>query len=258
MANSKTAVEAVKVNNGVKQFESDEIAVEQVLNIYINKELYASLMCTPVEKVELAIGFLFAEGVIASMDDVLSIVELHESIVCAALNYEPEDSSRKRKALTSGCAKGNVDLDILEGQGISPVKDSCDYQAGFILNMMREFNHKSELFKETGGVHSCAICNSGGIVLFSEDIGRHNALDKVIGKALRNNMELKDKLLMTTGRISSDIAVKAARAGIPIIVSHSAPTDMAIEIAKRANITIAGFARGSRMNIYCGSHRIKL
>ena len=94
------------------------------------------------------------------------------------------------------------------------------------------------------------------MLLFSEDIGRHNALDKVVGKALMSNMDLKDKLVMTTGRISSDIVVKVAKAGIPIIVSHSAPTSLALSIAKAANITIIGFARGSRMNIYCNEHRI--
>ncbi|MDF2593358.1 MAG: fdhD, partial [Clostridia bacterium] len=202
------------------------------------------------------IGFLFAEGVISSMESIKSIIELSENLICAILNDDLEEDFQNRKVLTSGCAKGSMDLSIFEENSIKPVESRYQYAAHDILLMMKEFNHKSVLFKQTGGVHSCAICGNNSILFFSEDIGRHNALDKVIGKAQLKNMTLEDKLLMTTGRISSDIAVKAARAGVPIIVSHSAPTDMALNIAKKANITMIGFARGRRMSIYCGSDRI--
>ena len=254
--NSKKTVDIIKIDDGVKQEVTDEIIVEKVLNIYINKKYYSTLMCTPNEKIELAIGFLFAEGVISSMKSVKRVVETSENIVCVILDHDFEEDFQGRKALTSGCANGSIDLRILEEYDIKPVESGKKYSANDILLMMKEFNHKSELFKQTGGVHSCSVCNSNGIIYFSEDIGRHNALDKVIGKALINNIVLEDKLLMATGRISSDIAVKAARAGIPIIVSHSAPTDMALDIAKKSNITMVGFARGNRMSIYCGSDRI--
>jgi FdhD protein len=253
---SKKTVDIIKIDNCVKQQVTDEIIVEKVLNIYINKKYYSSLMCTPNEKIELAIGFLFAEGVISSMKSVKRVVETSENIVCVILDHNLEEDFETRKALISGCANGSMDLRILEEYAIKPVESNYKYSVNEILLMMKEFNHKSELFKQTGGVHSCSICSNSGIVYFSEDIGRHNALDKVIGKALLNNIGLEDKLLMATGRISSDIAIKAARAGIPIIVSHSAPTDMALDIAKKSNITMVGFVRGNRMSIYCGSDRI--
>lgn len=253
---AKKAVDIIKINNGAKQEVIDEIIVEQMLNIYVNKEFYASLMCTPNEKIELALGFLFAEGVISSIESVKSVMELTEDIVCVMLNYEVEEAYQQRKTLTSGCAGGSINLTAIEARSLKPVASDCKYSAEGILSIMKEFNHRSELFLQTGGVHSCAICSSDGIVLFSEDIGRHNALDKIIGKAIMNNIDLGDKLLMTTGRISSDIALKAARAGIPMIISHSAPTDMALNISNKSNITIVGFARGNRMNIYCGSDRI--
>jgi FdhD protein len=253
---SKKMVEIIKINDGGKQEVTDEIVVESLLNIYINKEFYASLMCTPNEKIELAVGFLFAEGIIASANSIKSAVELTENIVCIILDYDIEESFHERKVFTSGCAKGSMNLNTFEHNDIQPVKSDNKYKANGIFTLMREFNHKSELFKQTGGVHSCAVCSSNEILYFSEDIGRHNALDKVIGKAVLNNIDLGDKLLMTTGRISSDIAVKAAKAGIPIIASHSAPTDMALNIAKTANITMLGFVRGNRMSIYCGNDRI--
>lgn len=255
MSNKRT-VEIVRINGTERQEAADQIITEQLLNIYVNKELYASLMCTPAEKIELAIGFLYADGVIVSYESVKSAVELTEDIVCVMLDHELDEESRDNKVFTSGCAKGSVSFKANELKDLKRIVGNCKYPANEILTMIKELNHKSELFKDTGGVHSCAICGSDGILLFSEDIGRHNALDKVIGKALINKIDLGDKLLMTTGRISSDMALKAARAGLPIIVSHSAPTDMALDISKKANITVVGFARGNRMNVYSYYDRI--
>lgn len=249
-------VDITKINSGDIEQINDEVVVEKVLNIFVNRNYYSSLMCTPNELIELSVGFLFAEGVISSMEEVASIEELIENNICVILKDALKEDSQKRKAYTSGCAKGSIDLDIFQEFNLKPVESNIQYSITDILSMMKEFNNKSQLFKETGGAHSCSICDKNGIIYFSEDIGRHNALDKIIGKWLLNNMELKDKLLMTTGRISSDIAIKAAKAGIPIIISHSAPTDMALDIAKSSNMTIAGFVRGNRMNIYCGEHRI--
>lgn len=249
-------VEIIKINNGIEDEITDQIIAEKNLNINVNRKFYASLMCTPDEVLHLALGFLFAEGVISSMKDIKSIDEKDENSLCIILKNELEPVADKRRILTSGCAGGSIDLNILEESNIKPVESSCSYSVDQILMLMKEFNHKSELFKQTGGVHSCAICSNEGSIFFSEDIGRHNALDKVIGKALFRNTDLKDKVLLTTGRISSDIILKAARAGIPIVISHSAPTDMALSIAKASNMTMIGFVRGSRMNIYCGDNRI--
>lgn len=254
--NCKKTMDIIKINSAEKLEITDEIIVEQMLNIYVNREHYASLMCTPIEKTELAAGFLFAEGIISSVESIKSIEELTEDIVCIMLEYELEENSKYIKAFTSGCARGSVNLRAFEQKNLKPIQGMCKYSANDILARMKEFSHKSELFKDTGGVHSCAICSNEELLLFSEDIGRHNAMDKVIGKALMDKIRLDDKLLLTTGRISSDMALKAARAGLPIIVSHSAPTDMAVDIARKADIAIAGFARGNRMNIYCCSDRI--
>jgi len=239
------------------QEDTVDIIIEEVsLDIFVNEEFYAALMCTPIEVNELAVGFLFSEGVISSMSSIVSIEEVYENRVCIILDHEITVDYNSAKAITSGCGKGSIHVISLEECSIKSIESNCKYATVDILNLMSEFNSKSDLFKQTGGVHSCCICSNNNILLFSEDIGRHNALDKVVGKALINNVDLKDKLIMTTGRISSDIVVKASKAGIPIIVSHSAPTSMALSIAKAANITIIGFARGSRMNIYCNHYRI--
>lgn len=256
--NKVREVDIIKINNGCWERLSDHIIVEDVLNINVNRKYYVSLMCTPDEMLQLALGFLFSEGVITSMKSVRGIDEKDANTLCITLKdgFEPPDNEKKR-TLTSGCAGGSIDLNLLVDKNIKPIESDCRYSIEQILKLMKEFNSSSELFKQTGGVHSCAICSREGTVFFSEDIGRHNALDKVVGKSIIRNVDLSDKLLMTTGRISSDITLKAARAGIPIIVSHSAPTNMAVTIAKTLNMTMIGFARGNRMNVYCGEERVE-
>jgi len=123
---------------------------------------------------------------------------------------------------------------------------------------MRDFNKRSELFLNTGGVHSVALGTDEGILLFHEDVGRHNAMDKTIGEASLKNIELFDKTVLTSGRVSSEMLIKAAKGQIPVIVSRSAPTDLAVELANNLGITIIGFARGQRMNIYSNPGRVKL
>lgn len=249
----------VNIKKISKEFQEDTVdfIIEEVsLDIFVNEEFYAALMCTPIEGKELAVGFLFSEGVVSSISSIKSIEEKYENRVCIILDHEITVDPNSARAITSGCGKGSIHVISLEECSVKFVDSNSNFSIVNILKLMSEFNNKSELFKQTGGVHSCCICSDNNMLLFSEDIGRHNALDKIIGKALMNNIDLNDKLVMTTGRISSDIVVKVAKAGIPIIVSHSAPTSLALSIAKAANITLIGFARGSRMNIYCNQHRI--
>lgn len=245
-----------RINNGVQDQTSDSIIEEIPLDIFVNYEFYAALMCTPIEIKELAIGFLFCEGVIYSINSIKSIEVLYESRVCVVLDHDIDVDHDSARTITSGCGKGSLHMKSIDESRIKFIESNSKFAINDILKLMKEFNSKSELFKQTGGVHSCCICNDNSILAFSEDIGRHNALDKVIGKTMISNIDLKDKLVMTTGRISSDIVVKAAKASIQIIVSHSAPTTLALSIAKDAKITIIGFARGNRMNIYCNEYRV--
>ncbi|MDP2960581.1 MAG: formate dehydrogenase accessory sulfurtransferase FdhD, partial [candidate division Zixibacteria bacterium] len=122
--------------------------------------------------------------------------------------------------------------------------------------LMNEFEVKSSVFKSTGGTHSAALADKEKILLFKEDIGRHNAVDKILGESLIENIPWQDKLLISSGRVSSDILLKAGRAKINLIISRSAPTSLALELAQRLGITVIGFARGKRMNIYTYPMRV--
>ena len=127
-----------------------------------------------------------------------------------------------------------------------------------IRDLYHEFQKKSEGYKSTGGVHSAALADNSHILVFTEDIGRHNAVDKVIGYALLENIPFPGKIMLASGRLSSDIVSKCARCGIPVIVSRAAPTSLAVEIADASGLTLVGFVRGDRMNIYTGTQRIRL
>lgn len=245
-----------RIKNGLQEDTLDLVIEEIPLDVFVNHEFYATLMCTPIEVIELAVGFLFSEGVISSMNSIKSIEEVLETRICIILDHEITVDKSSARAITSGCGNGSIHVISLEECSIKFIDSNCKFSNVNILTLMNEFNSKSELFKQTGGVHSCCLCSENSILLFSEDIGRHNALDKVIGKALIRNISLSDMIVMTTGRISSDIVFKVAKAGIQVVVSHSAPTSLALSMAKAANITIIGFARGIRMNIYCNEHRM--
>jgi len=226
-------IKIIKVTGSGSEKAADVVAVEKPVSIYVNSEFCAALMCTPSDLRELAAGFLFSRGLFSESGHIRSIEEEAGERIWVMLES------------AGGCASS-----------VRPVEAAGKFPAEDILTLMREFDSKSEIFKETGGVHSCALCGIKGIEAFFEDVGRHNATDKVIGHALINGLDLSSRFLMTSGRISSDTIAKLSRAGIQMIVSHSAPTDLALEIAEDANMTVAGFARGNRMNIYCGEQRI--
>ncbi len=121
---------------------------------------------------------------------------------------------------------------------------------------MKEFQQKSSLFRKTGGVHSCALGTTEEIQVFADDIGRHNAVDKVFGECLLKDISTIDKVLLTSGRVSSEILLKVVKRQVPIIISPAAPTDLATDLAQKLNLTVIGFVRGKRMNVYSAAERV--
>ncbi|MBI4722697.1 MAG: formate dehydrogenase accessory sulfurtransferase FdhD [Candidatus Stahlbacteria bacterium] len=235
----------------------DRVIIEQPLNIVLNNIKIISLLCIPDNIEALSIGFLVSEGVIEGRNEIKSISVRGNT--CEVQTKEQKDLEKwgaKNRVITSGCGKG-VMFNNLELLGFKAIDSKISISGAEILNIVHKFQLKSELYKTTGGVHSAALSDGTEILLFHEDIGRHNAVDKVIGDAFLRQILLKDKLLITSGRISSEIILKIAKASIPILVSISAPTDMAIGIAEKIGITLIGFARGERMNIYAHEKRIQ-
>ncbi len=231
---------------------NDYIAVEEKINIIINGNEIVSLVCTPLQIRELVIGFLLTEGIINGhfCAESLSIKYGDEISVNIILDGEIKEH---QMTITSGCVGG---ITFSAKREIKRISDKFVLTAEILKNLFNDFNQKSELFRMTGCVHSAAIADIKKIISFSEDIGRHNAVDKIIGYCILENIPFSEKILLVSGRLSSEIVTKAGRWGIPVIASRTSATSRALEIAENAGITLIGFARGDRFNIYTNSHRI--
>ncbi len=228
----------------------DEVIVEHNLTIYINEDKYVSIMCTPKNIDLLVVGFIYSEGLISKYSDILDIT-FNKTYNEAHVSIENKDVSKdENKTITT--AFGNVrtlsydKTDTLNGITSSNI----DVTYSKILGLMEEFSSQCDLFFRTGAVHTSCLSDGNAIITKQEDVGRHNAFDKIIGYCLKNNITLDDKLLLTSGRLSSEMTLKVVRINIPILVSFAAPTSLAIEVAKQHNLTLIGFVRGNKMNIY--------
>ena len=246
-------VNIVRIKGDEAKEEEDVVIKEYPFTIFINDEEIITLLCSPGSLKELMVGFLFSEGFLTSLQDIdrISIDEDKGLGYIYLKNINQfNEKLRGKRTITSGCGKGTLFYNVLDSFKSKKIEKPLAIEVDRIKELIREFNKKSELFLNTGGVHSCALCSKDDIILFEEDIGRHNALDKIFGKALLEGIETKDKIILTSGRISSEILIKSAKRQVPVIVSRSAPTSLSVDLAEELGITLIGFARGQKMNIY--------
>ncbi|MEN1759163.1 formate dehydrogenase accessory sulfurtransferase FdhD [Anoxynatronum sibiricum] len=238
---------------------SDEVIMEKPLTIFLNEQEWITLLSSGTAMEYLAVGFLYSEGILLRREDLLNYyLDSDEGKFHVQLKENPELKTRLKgkRAVTTGCGKGTVFFDVLDALTTQPIKNQYKIPFDVILQLSSAFQKRSILFQETGGVHACALCDISGIQLFHEDVGRHNALDKVVGEALIKDISVDEKWLITSGRLSSEMVIKTARYGIATLISRSAPTNLAVELATQLNMTLIGFARGNRMNIYTGRERV--
>lgn len=233
--------------------KNDYVIIEYPFTIFLNDKEFITLLCTPNSLEYLAIGFLHSEGLIKKKEDVIKVRIDSEKGIGYVYTKNESNLSEKlygKRTITTGCGKGTVFYNVVDSFRSKKVKNNIEINVEKIANIIRVFNKESKLFLKTGGVHSCALSDGDNILIFEEDIGRHNALDKIIGRVFMENIDISDKMILTSGRISSEVLIKMAKVGIPIIVSRSAPTNLTLDIAKDLNITVIGFVRGDKMNIY--------
>ncbi len=252
-----------RYDNGNLEQQKDLVVKEYPLTIFLNDEELVTLLCSPSSISFLAIGFLMSEGLIKNKSDIKKIVVNEENGIVHVDTYNSSSLSRQlfsKRIITTGCGKGSMFYNGMDSLNCKKVSISTKFNSSDIIDLVKNFNKKSQLFIDTGGVHSACLgeCGESGsqILAFHEDVGRHNAIDKIIGEAVMTDIALEDKMIITSGRISSEMLIKSAKRGISLIVSRSAPTDLALDIAEHLNITIAGFVRGQRMNIYTAHERI--
>lgn len=243
----------------------DPAVVEYQLNLFLNGEEFVSLLCTPKDLEVLVVGYLYSEGIIHTPDQ-LEEIRIDEEAETAHVTTRNRDKYQYKgnnlfgtRTVTTACGgQRSIPYRVIEFLGVKSdeIKKQIQLRPEQILSLAARFNKSSDLFLSTGGVHSCALCNQDEILLLEEDIGRHNALDKILGKALKGGIPFQDKIVLTSGRITEEMVRKVIRAQIPVLVSRSAPTDAAIEMARNLNLTLIGFARGNRMNIYSNEDKI--
>lgn len=250
----------LRINRENVNSEEDLIILEYPFTIFIDDEEIITLLCSPRSLEYLAIGFLYSEGFIdgySSIENIQIDEEKGRAYLKLKVRKTFNEKLQGKRTITSGCGKGTVFYNVLDSFKSKKITNTIDIKTNDIVELMRAFNKASELFYSTGGVHACAICYKNDMIYFEEDIGRHNALDKVLGKALVENMDLNDKVIITSGRISSEMLIKAAKRGVPVVVSRSAPTSLAVDMARELNITLVGFVRGEKMNIYSSFPSLK-
>ncbi|GAA0711017.1 formate dehydrogenase accessory sulfurtransferase FdhD [Paraclostridium ghonii] len=231
----------------------DLVVCEYPFTIFLNEQEFITLLCSPKSLENLSIGFLYSEGIIKSVSDIDSI-NIDEKMGYAYIKLSNLSKFAKqlygKRVITTGCGKGSIFYNALDSLKCKNFKKNLDINYKKLLDIMKVFNKKSELFLETGGVHSVGLIDNDNILYFEEDIGRHNALDKIIGSCLVDNVNIEDKSIITSGRITSEIVLKCAKLGIGCIISRSAPTNLAIDTGKKLNMEIIGFARGNKLNVY--------
>jgi FdhD protein len=228
----------------------DLVAVESMLNIYVNNKPYTTLLLTPMMIEELVIGNLYTSGIVKSINDIKSI-RVNGEAVYVDVKGDVEVSYRGVKP--PSCMDDILNLAIEHG-----VKDfSFKIKPQNILEAFKLMRSKTIIFNQTGCTHSAALFDEKlEILILAEDIGRHNAIDKVIGYIVKNLLQTKKSILTVTGRLTYEVVLKAAMAKIPVVASISAPSKAGVNLAKRVGVTLVGFTRGRRFNIYTYPERI--
>lgn len=225
---------------------------EVSVSIEVNCKKLVSILCTPYKIECLIIGFLFSEGIIASIDDVkeyeFDSKTFSAKVIVKNSNFDvPSD-----RTLTSGFGKGTIFK--TEGERI---ESNLIVSPEDILSLLNEMNKSTELYQISGGVHASAIADRKSVILIAEDIGRHNTFDKIQGECLKRKIDTKDKIVITTGRISSEMLLKASKMFIPVVVSMKSPTGNAVKLAESLNISLVGHAKKNGLVVYTCFNRIK-
>ena len=259
MQNETETVSILRITDESSDKVEDVVARESPLTIILNNQELVTLLCSPKDLNYLAIGFLLSEALLESKDDIKQIT-IDEVRGVARVDTTEETTMANelvfKRLITSGCGRGAAFYSAADVQNRTKVEAKTEISPEEVSSLVRDFQHRSDLYKTTGGVHSAALCDTKNILVFNEDIGRHNAVDKIFGECLLNDIPTEGRVIVTSGRISSEILLKVSRRNIPIIISKSAPTDLGVKLADELGITLLGFARGKRVNVYTNNWRV--
>ncbi len=231
-----------------------EIVHETLACLSLNGLELANFMCSPNDLDILAIGFLYNEGIIDTIEDIES---LHFSKSNCVDIWITKDFEMPEKSITTAGCGGGTTFDDLSTR-YPAIQSNIIIEAGKLSSLMKQVHLGSELYKRAGGIHTAALSDGDRLLIQVEDIGRHNCIDKIAGAVLREKIDSRNKMLFSSGRISSEMINKARRLEIPIVCSRTSPTSLSVELGKEWNITLVGYLHQNTMRIYSAPERIQL
>jgi FdhD protein len=255
-ADPKLTVKVEGVDEAGKRIETS-VVVERPLTIFLNRQEIVTAMTIGDHPDHLAVGFLLNQNMLRP-DDVVTEVEYDDDLEVVvvrterATNYEKK---LKKKIQTSGCAQGTVFGDLMEAIETAQLP-KAELRTSWLYALTNKINTTPSLYLEAGAIHGCVLCQEDRPLVYMEDVGRHNAVDKIAGWMFKNTVPAGDKIFYTTGRLTSEMVIKTVRMGIPILVSRSGFTAWGVELAKKAGLTLIGRARGKRFVALSGEDRI--
>lgn len=249
----------VRITEGIRSDVEDLVVKETALTILLDNHELVTTLCSPIDLKDLAVGYLFSEGFLKSKEEVKKVVVDDQKGIAWVETKEGKGADAgvlSKRLITSGCGRGASFYSLADAQVGMKIESRFQMPAKNVLALVGEFQHGSELHKVTRGVHSAALCDAQKILMFADDIGRHNAIDKIIGRCILTAVPSENHGLIFSGRISSEMLLKAARRGFPVVISVASPTNVAVRMANDMGMTVVGMVRGKRMNIYSGAWRI--
>jgi FdhD protein len=248
----------ITFKTGIKIVENRQVATEMPMTIIYNDQELATLVCSPYEFELLAVGFLISEGLLHQPDDILAINSIPD---CGTVNIKTKNVQKidgfLKRNFNSCCGKGRPSLHYLNDyEQLQPLSNNVKFSVKEILRYAELLNKSSDTYRLTGGVHEAALGYKNELLVKYEDIGRHNALDRILGYTFLNKIDNSDKVVILSGRIASEMLTKSARIGVPVIVSRSAPTCLSIDLADALGITLVCFTRTESFSVYTHPDRI--
>ncbi|MBU8543087.1 MULTISPECIES: formate dehydrogenase accessory sulfurtransferase FdhD [Roseomonadaceae] len=234
------------------------VTVERALTLFLNGQEIVTMMTILDRPEELALGYLLNQGMLRRTDAVTA-VEYDEDLQLVIVRTETPtnfETKLRKKTLTSGCAQGTAFGDLMEDFATVELAPEARLRTSWLYGLLGRINTLPSLYLEAGAIHGCALCRQDAPIVYMEDVGRHNAVDKIAGWMFREREAPEDKIFYTTGRLTSEMVIKTVRMGIPILISRSGFTAWAVELAREANLTLIGRCKGKRFLALAGEQRI--
>jgi FdhD protein len=230
---------------------SGQLPCEMALTLFVNRQELVTILCTPTKLKCLVLGFMYAEGIISDMSDVASMRVCEEESLADVMLSDPDYELPTKRILTSGCGGGatfKIQVKSVDSDLVAKPKE--------VLSLMKQLQKQMVMYRHCGGVHTSALSDTKNLLVVAEDIGRHNTLDKIQGECLLSGMPTRDRLLLCTGRVSSEMLLKAAKMQAPLVVSRHSTTGRAVSLARDLGITLVSHAHGSRLSVYSHPERL--